>query len=129
MNLREEQPLEDLWLEKMQQPAQVERLLEGFAMRSGLLPESAHRIRDPAAFPGKLRRLLTEAGEHVSLCFAHGSQSWLLTGMVSVALSRECNTPALWVNAYSGDGVLIEVGAWTVDHDGKRHRCGEYVPF
>jgi hypothetical protein len=128
MNLREELSLEDLWLEKIQQPAQLERLLEAFAKRSGLLPGRAYRLRDPAAFPEKLRRLLTEAGEHVSLCFSHGSQSWLFTGMVSVALSRERNAAVLWVNAYSGDGVLIEVGAWTVDH-GEWHRCGEYVPI
>jgi hypothetical protein len=114
-------------LEKIQQPAQVERLLEAFAMRSGLLPERAYRVRDPVAFPEKLRQLLTQAGEHVSLCFSLGSYSWLFTGMVSVALSEERNAPVLWVNAYSGEGALIEVGAFTVDHDGKWHRCGEFV--
>ncbi len=61
------------------------------------------------------------------MCFSDGSQPWLFSGMVSAALSRERNAPVLWVNAYSGEGVLIEVGAWTVDHDGKWHRCGEYV--
>lgn len=113
----------------MQQPAQVERLLEAFATRSGLLPQRAHRIRDPAAFPEKLRRLLTEASEHVVLCFSHGSQSWLFTGMVSVALSQERNAPVLWVNVYISEGALIEVGAWTVDHDGKWPQCGEYLPI
>lgn len=127
MNLREVQSLQDLWLEKIQEPAQVERLLEAFAMRSGLLPEKAYRVRDPVAFPEKIKRLLAQASEHASLCFLLGSQSWLFTGMVSVALSQERNAPVLWVNAYSGEGALIEVGAFTVDQDGKWHRYGEFV--
>jgi hypothetical protein len=49
--------------------------------------------------------------------------------MVSVALSQERNTLVLWVNAYSGEGALIEVGAWTVGSDGTWHRCGEYAPL
>jgi hypothetical protein len=75
MNLREEQLLDDLWLEQIQQLAQVERPLEAFATRSGLLPERAYRVRDPEASPEKLRRMLTQAGEHVWPCFSHGSQS------------------------------------------------------
>jgi chemotaxis response regulator CheB len=31
--------LEDLWLEKIQQPSQVERLLQAFATRAGFLPD------------------------------------------------------------------------------------------
>ena len=116
-------------MEKIQQPAQVERLLEAFATRSGLLPNGAYRVRDQQALPEKLRQLLTQDIEHVWMSFSHSSGSLLFIGMVSAALSREHGAPVLWVNVYNDVGMLVEVGAWTVDHDGKWLRCGDYVEF
>ena len=108
--------LEDLWLEKIQQPAQVERLLEAFATRSGLLPEGAYRIRDPRALPDGLRRALTYVVARVWVCFSQGSRYWLFAGAVSPALSRLRNAPVLHVNSYCEDGaMLIDVRAWTVE--------------
>ena len=90
-NLQEETCLDELRLEKIQQPSQVERLLETFATRSGLLPQTAYRVRDPQALPEKLQRLIIEAIAHAWLCFSQGSRFWLFTGMVSRALSLERN--------------------------------------
>ena len=112
-------------MEKIQQRAQVERLLESFATRSGFLPEGAHRIRDPEALPEELQWVLNQVGAHVWMCFRHGSHSWLFTDVVSLALSNERNAPVLQVNSYSEEGTLIDVGAWTVEHDGKWQRCGD----
>jgi hypothetical protein len=109
-------------LDKIQEPFQVERLLDALARRSGLIPEGAHRVRDPEALPAALRELLRQVLVEVWVCFSDGSQAWLLTGMVSVALSRLRNAPVLWVNGYSPDGALIEVGAWAVDPDGNWRR-------
>jgi hypothetical protein len=111
--------LEELWLDKLQQPAQVERLLEAFATRSGLLPEGACRIRDPQALPDGLRRALTYVVAHAWVCFSQGSRYWLFAGAVSPALSRLRNAPVLHVNSYSEDGALLtDVRAWTVELEG-----------
>ena len=108
--------MEELWLEKIQQPAQLERLLEAFATRSGLLPEGAYRIRDPQALPDGLRRALTYVMARVWVCFSQGSRYWLFAGVVSPALSRLRNAPVLHVNSYCEDGsLLIDVRSWTVE--------------
>ena len=107
--------LED-WLNKIQQPAQVERLLEAFATRSGLLPEGVYRIRDPQALPEGLRRALTYVVARVWVCFTQGSRYWLFAGAVSPALSRLRSAPVLHVNSYCEDGsLLIDVRSWTVE--------------
>jgi len=110
--------LED-WLEKIQQPALLERLLEAFATRSGLLPEGAYRIRDPQALPDGLQRALTYVVARVWVCFSQGSRYWLFAGAVSPALSRLRNAPVLHVNCYCEHGALVtEVRAWTVELEG-----------
>jgi len=119
--------LEHLWLDKIQEPLQVERLLQAFATRSGLLPKRAYRVRDPTALPELMRWLLAQVFAHVWLCFSDESQAWLFTGMVSEGLSRLRNSPVLWVNVYGTNGALVEVGAWAVDGDGQWRRCGNHV--
>jgi len=89
------------------------------------LPHGAYRVRDPEALPDALRRALAQAISHVWVCFSHGSGFWLFTGVVSLALSHARNAPVLQVNTYNEDGVVVDVGAWTVEHDGKWRRCGD----
>jgi hypothetical protein len=115
--------LEDSWLEKIRQPAQVEILLEAFARRSRSLPEVAHRVRDPKTLPGGLQQVVTDATSHVWVCFSDGARFWLFTGVVSLELSRDRRSPVLLVNSYSGQGALLDVGMWSVEHDGKWHLC------
>jgi hypothetical protein len=112
-------------LDKIQQPAQVERLLEALATRSGLLPEGAYRIRNAKALPRELQKVLTHVRAQAWVGFSQGSQSWLFTGVLSRTLSRERDAPVLRVNYYSLEGVLMDVGAWTVEQDGTWRRCGE----
>ena len=107
--------MEELWLDKIQQPAQVERLLEAFATRSGLLPEGAYRVRDPEALPDGLRRALTYVAARVWVCFSQGSRYWLFAGAVSPALSRLRKAPVMHVQSYCEDGALIDVRAWTIE--------------
>lgn len=71
--------LDELWLENIQQPTEVERLLGTFAPRSCLVPPTACRLRDRKALPEKLQRLLTEAIDHAWLGFSEGSRFWLFT--------------------------------------------------
>ena len=114
-------------LEKSRQSFEVEKLLEAFATCSGLMPEGVHRVEDLRAFPEGLRRLLTRSFAHVWVGFSHGSRSWVFTGMVSPSLSRERGGPVLWINAYAGDGTLIEAGAWALGPQGSWRRCGDHV--
>ena len=115
------------WLEVIGQFSQVEKLLDAFAVRSGLMPEGAYRTQDPGALPENLRRLWSQSMAHVSVCFAHGARSWVFTGAVCASLSRERNTPVLWVNAYNHEGILIDAGAWALERDGTWRRCGDHV--
>ena len=105
----------DQWFENIQQRAQVEKLLEVFAARSGVIPKGSKRVRNPEVFPERLKGLLTRDRALMSVCFSRGDEFWLLTGIVCMALSRERNAPVLWVTAYSGDGAPLEMGAWTAD--------------
>ena len=100
-------------MDKIQQPAQVERLLETFATRSGLLPEGAYRIGDPQALPAELKRILTHGKAQAWVCFAQGSQAWLFTGVLAPALSRQRSAPVLRVRYYSLEGGLMDLTAVT----------------
>lgn len=122
-----ERPSQASWPEVIKQFSEVERLLGDFARGSGLLPEGACRARLPESLAGNLRRLLSPALPHVSLCFEQGPRSWVFTATVCAGLSRERNAPVLWVNAYSHEGTLIEAGAWALERNGAWHRCGQHV--
>ncbi len=119
--------METLRLRKIQQPSQVERLLEAYVTRGSFLPEGAYQIRDPEALPSKLRQILTQAtgkGE-VWACWSYGVRTWLFTGEMSLPLSRERGTPVLHVNLYAEDGELKEAGTWMAAPAGKWQRCGD----
>ena len=105
----------DNWLEKIGERTEVEKLLEVFSARSGVIPKGSYRVRDPDALPERLRGLITRNPGLMWVCFSHGDEFWLLTGIVCVTLSRERNAPVLWVTAYRGDGAPLEMGAWTAD--------------
>jgi len=114
--------VDDRWLDKIQEPARVERLLAAFARRSDLVPARAHRVRDPKTLPEELQVVVSRAVAHVWICYSRGSRYWLFTGVVSRALSQLHEAPVLEVNCYSDDGRLVNVGAWTVRQDGKWRR-------
>lgn len=110
---------------KLLQPSQIERLLEAYATRSGVMPEGAYQLRDPDSLPPEVRLVLnqiTGTGQ-VWTCWAYATRLWLFTGEVSLPLSRERRAPVLRVNLYGEDGQLKESGAWMTHPDGDWQRC------
>ena len=112
----------DAWLEKIREPSQVERLLEAFAVRSGLLPEGVCRVRDPQALPGSLQHALADPAHHTWVCFSHSRRFWLFTGILMLGFSHARKTPVLLVNSYDTEGLLVEVGIWSAERDGQWRR-------
>ena len=119
--------METLRLRKIQQPSQMERLLEAFAARANIVPPEAYQIRDSTALPLALERVVAE-GERdgrVWACWAHGSRLWLVSGEMSLARSRERGAPVLDIRIYGEDGELKDAGTWLPDHAGKWQRCAD----
>jgi hypothetical protein len=118
--------METIRLRAVQQPSRVERLLVAFASSSGVVAPDAYLLRDPRAMSAVLQSLIGEAEKqgHAWCCWADDSRRvWLLTGEMSLALSRECGSPVLDVKIYGEDGKLKESDCWLVDKDGKWRRC------
>jgi hypothetical protein len=119
--------METLRLRKIQQPSEVERLLESYISRANILPASAYPIRDTRAIPNELRGWVAKALKQGNAwsCWASNSRTWLFTAEMSIALSRERGTPVLQVNRYLDDGVLEESANLMLDKTGKWSRCAE----
>ena len=117
--------METVRLRSLQQPSRVERLLEAHIASGNRLPQGSFQIRDPSVLPEELRRVLTHAirqGRAWS-CWAHRVHTWLFTGTMSLALSRERGTPVLEVSIYGEDGQLQDSGNWMPDPRGTWYRC------
>jgi hypothetical protein len=114
-------------LRRIQDPAQVLKLLEALVTRAELLPKNGYRIRDPNALPPKLQAILTQAQQEgrVWACWMNPHHTWLFTCEMSLPLSRERGVPVLVVTRYDEAGELMEAGSWTMDPDGKWHRRTE----
>ena len=111
------------WSDCIPEPAQLEKLVQVFAMRSGVLPPGVHRVRDWQALPAAQRQALADAIPPVWVCFSNGGQSWLFTGVVSAPLRRERDAAVLRVTSYGNDGIRIEVELWIAGHHGRWRRC------
>lgn len=118
--------METTRLRAVQQPSRVERLLVAFASSSGIVAPDAYLLRDQRAMPSVLQGLIGEAVKegHAWCCWKDDSHRvWLLTGEMSLALSRECGSPVLDVKIYREDGKLKESDCWRVDKEGEWRRC------
>jgi hypothetical protein len=117
---------ETLRLRTLQRSPHVERLLEALVVRANLVPEGAHRIRQPASVPRELRRIAAHASEkgRVWSCWVYGFRSFLFTGEMSLPLSRERGVPVMLVDLYDAKG-LKDSAPWMPDPDGKWRRCEE----
>lgn len=115
---------ETLKLRKLQLPSDVERLLEAFIARAGILPKDAFQVHHPASLPAPLQRLILTAEQEGRAwsCRLSGLRSWLFT---SVPMPREGGATTLDVKRYGEDGELQEAGLWTLDPDGTWRRCSD----
>lgn len=120
-------PMETLRLLKIQQPAQVERLLETFVSREKLLPKDCYRIRDPGALSSELRKLVARTTQEGRAwgCWADNLHTWVFTCEMSLPLSRVRGVPVLIVNSYDEAGDLAEGATWVVAWDGRWLRCAD----
>jgi hypothetical protein len=119
--------VETLRLKLIQQPSQVDRLLYAFVLSSGALPEEACQVRDRADLTDVLRDKILKAERNGWSwgCWTTGNETWLFTGEMSLALSRERGLPVLRVNRYDKTGLLVEAGRYASDPRGRWQRCGE----
>ena len=117
---------ETLRLRTLQQPSHIERLLETLVVRAKLVPQDSYQIRDPASVPKELRKIAILAAKsgRAWCCWSHGSRSWLFTGEMPLALSRERGAPVMQVDIYDEDGSK-DSGLWTPDRDGGWQRCAD----
>jgi hypothetical protein len=112
-------------LRTIQQPSNVERLLETLVSRANFLPKDSYQIRDPSALSSQLQAVLTRALQEGRVwgCWANSYETWLFTCEMSLPLSRERGAPVLLVNRYSESGELTDAGSWMTNPDGKWRRC------
>jgi hypothetical protein len=114
-------------LRKLQQPSQVERLLDTLISRAKLVPADSYPIRDPKTLPADLRRIALQSVTEgqVWACWVLGLQHWLFTAAISLDGSRERKKPVLRVNCYDDQGELTDTGCWMADPDGQWGRCSD----
>src|SRR4029077_3397845 len=119
--------IETLRLRRIQQPSQVQRLLEAFVARGNRLPKDCYQIRDSRSLSPHLQRVLTREAQkgHIWACWADNHHTWLFTCEMSLPLSRERGAPVLQVSIYDEAGELKEAGTWVADPHGDWRRCGE----
>lgn len=113
-------------LRKLQEPTSLSRLLDALIVRAMLVPLGAHQIRSADAVPAELRgiaELAVETGRAWS-CWTYGVHTWMFTGTMPLAISREHRRPVLQVDIYGNDG-LRDSGLWMSDGDGKWQRCAD----
>jgi hypothetical protein len=119
--------METVRLRNLQQPAQIEVLLEALVQRADLLPKDAYRIRDPRALLSQLQMIVARAASEgrIWACWATAHHMWLFTCEMSLHLSRERGMPVLLVDRYGENGELEDTGPWVADAAGKWQRCGD----
>ena len=119
--------METLRLRRIQEPSRIERLLEAYISRSGILPEDAYQVRDRSELPTRLHAIVRRAlaQGHVWSARVHGTQVWLFTCDMSLPLSRERGAPVLTVRLHNEDGEVVDSGMWRYDPMGAWNRCAD----
>jgi hypothetical protein len=119
--------METLRLRRIQEPSRVERLLEAYISRAGILPEGAYQVRDRNELPNRVQTIVNRANAHgqVWSAWARGAHIWLFTCEMSLPLSRERGAPVLVVRLHNEDGEVMESGTWRYDPLGTWSRCAD----
>ena len=109
--------METLKLRRIQEPSRIERLLEAYVSRAGILPGDSYQIRDRSGLPQCLRSVIAKAIEQgeVWSCWTRGSKIWLFTCHMPLSTSREHGAPVLEVHQYGEDAELKDSGIWRYD--------------
>ena len=118
--------METLRLRRIQEPSQVESLLEAYVSGVGRLPQGAYPVRDRSGLPSRVQVIVSRAltQGHVWSAWECGARFWLFTGEMSLALSRERGTPVLVVHVYNEDGEVVDSGTWRYAV-GRWSRCAD----
>jgi hypothetical protein len=119
--------METVRLRNLQQPSQIEILLETLVSRGDLLPKGSYRVRDPKALSSPLQMIAARAASEgrIWASWASTHQTWLFTCEMSLHLSRERGTPVLLVNRYDEKGELEDTGPWMADAAGRWQRLAD----
>jgi hypothetical protein len=119
--------METVRLRKIQQPSQVERLLDLLISRGSYLPQDSFQIRNAAELPAQLQVIVIRAKQEgrVWVCWASSLEMILFTCEMSLARSRERGSPVLLVNHYNEIGELKDSGSWITGPDGNWQRCAD----
>lgn len=119
--------METLKLRRVQQPSEVERLLESCIPSLEVLPDGAYPVRDERSVPRELRAILKSAAASGRswACWTRGIHTWLFTCELSLALSRERRMPVLQISVYGDDGALESTGTWARNRGGAWLKCAE----
>jgi hypothetical protein len=98
----------------IQIPNRTLELLESFATHVLRLPGSARRVTCLDDLPLQLRRHVGvgPGQQYVWFAWCMGERVALVTGALSLDLSRERGRPVLEVRSYDSDGLLDEAAAW-----------------
>src|SRR5947199_8429196 len=98
--------METVRLRRIQEPSHVERLLEAYVSRSGLLPTDEFQIRAQRALSPQLQRVVARATPkgHVWARRADSHHTWLFTCEVALPPSRERRAPVPPADPYDEPG-------------------------
>lgn len=119
--------METVRLRGIQQPSSVDRLLESFIVGTNRVPPDAYHVHSPSELSHDLRALVQQAQRkhRAWSAWTDDHATWVFTGEMSLALSRERGTPVLEIHAYSEHAELLEAGFWAQGKQGNWQRCAD----
>jgi hypothetical protein len=101
--------------------------LEAFVSHSNILPEGSYQIRDSSVLSAALQAVISQAIENKKAwcCWTDDCGIWLITGEMSLPLSRVRGKPVLQVSFYGADGQVEDAGFWAPGQEATWQRCTE----
>jgi hypothetical protein len=101
--------------------------LETFVSHSNILPEGSYQIRDSRALSAVFQEVIIQAikNKQAWCCWTDDCGIWLITGEMSLPLSRLRGKPVLQVSFYGAEGQLKDTGFWAPGQQATWQRCTE----
>jgi hypothetical protein len=112
-------------LRTIQEPSQMEALLESFVCSVDLLPDGARKLLGRNELSSVLQRVAIHARKNDKAwgAWTDNHRTWLFVAEMSLALSRERGRPVLQIDEYGEDGELKDSACWLCVRDGEWKRC------